>query len=136
MKLLSSLGFVNILDVNVSSFSCYSSTILDYVSTLLFVTIGPFFVIGIMAIMYYLDLSYIKWFKSKYRIDPADMTSGLNERGLDKVEHLTNKYAVVFFLITYTILTSVSSTIAAAYACTNIDPDNVLPEGVDKFYLT
>lgn len=136
MSVFNTMNFVNVFDVNVSTFACYSSTLLDYLSTLLFVTIGPIVVIAIMAIMYNMDMAYIRWYKKIYRNDPEDMASGLNAHGRERVENLKNKYAVLFFLITYTILTSVSSTIAAAYACTNIDPDNVLPEGVDKYYLT
>jgi len=160
-RMLDGLGFVNVLDINISSWSCVSDQPMDYVTGLLFVTVGPVLVCMIMLVMYIVDLAWVRSSKKYQTISVSYSGSGndgedqedreyeqdrqsrhntqphtLNEDGLTQIDTITNRYAVIFFLITYTLLTSVSSTIAAAYACTNIDPDDVLPEGVDKFYLT
>lgn len=131
MKMLNALGFSNILNINISGLSCGSSHAYDYLDTLIVSTVGPFIVVAIMWTLYCIDVLFVKCFWKKYR------SSGeLNEQGIKRIATLTSRYAVLFFLFTYALLTSVSSTIAAAYACTNIDPDNVLPPGSETMYLT
>ena len=43
------------------------------------------------------------------------------------VQAVTGQYINFFFLITYLVLPSVSTKLLGAFACTNIDPDNLLP---------
>ena len=119
------------LDINISALSCGSSQAYDYLDTLILVTLGPFVVLAIMWTLYCIDIMFVKCFSKKYK------TFGvLNVLGKDRIATITSRYAVLFFFFTYTLLTSVSSTIAAAYACTNIDPDKILPSSMDTLFLT
>ena len=43
------------------------------------------------------------------------------------VQAVTGQYINFFFLITYLVLPSVSTKLLGAFACTNIDPDNLVP---------
>lgn len=49
-------------------------------------------------------------------------------------KRIIGQYVTLFLLLTYMVLPSVSSTIANAFSCTNVDPDNV--DGGDDSYLT
>jgi len=84
-----------------------------------------------MWCLYCLDILYIKLVAKSYKTEGV-----LNVLGKDRIATITSRYAVLFFFFTYSILTNVSSTIAAAYACTDIDPDGVLPSDTDSLFLT
>ena len=50
--------------------------------------------------------------------------------------NLTRIYLTMFFLLTYLVLPTVTQTIFAAFACTSVDPDHVLPGHDHEQYLT
>jgi hypothetical protein len=51
-----------------------------------------------------------------------------NQSSVEKIEETVAKYITFFFLITYLVLPSVTTTIFGAFQCKNIDPDGLLPD--------
>ena len=51
----------------------------------------------------------------------------MRRRSVEHKSEIITRYLTVFFLLTYLVLPSVSTTIFGAFNCRTVDPDNVLP---------
>lgn len=116
-------SFINIIGFQMPSAECYSTGRIDYVDTLLMTTLLPIMVSGVIFLGGCFELAYFD-----YHFKGNEIEARKQHR------KLFSRYITLFLLLTYMVLPSVSSYIAAAYACTDSDPDNVDP-GTD-FYLT
>lgn len=136
-KLLDGLSFANIFSVNTSAFTCLSAKRYDYVDTLQFATVLPVVITAILYIMYAIEVQIV-WHHARRqnllvtrsmeegsRKESSQKVKVNNDEAHDKIKGLTGHYVSLFLLLTYTVLTSVSSTIAGAIPCIQIDPDNV-----------
>lgn len=116
-------SFVDIVGFDLPSAECYSDKPLDYVDTLMMTTILPIIVSLIIFIICMTELLMMR----KHH-------DGNSYEKSKKHNQIVSRYFTVFLLLTYLVLPGVSSTIAGAYSCTDVDPDDV-GSGNDS-YLT
>ena len=158
-KFFNGLSFVNILTVDISSFSCFAGGSLDYVDTMIFYIVTPIMVSFVLFLMWYFEVLYVKHKKDKANqklveefIDDELLATTKTQAAYadtetsklvvanavsaaKEIKELTSHYVTLFLLFTYAILTGVSSAIASMIPCTNIDPNNV-DSTLGDYYLT
>jgi len=142
-KFLNGLSFSNIFSINTSSMSCLSSKRYDYIDTLMFATVLP---VVVTAVLYAMYIAEVRIVRNETMARNLSLAAGggvsrlsskvktNNTEAVDKIRGLTGHYISLFLLLTYTILTSVSSTIAGAIPCVQVDPDGV-DSTIGNFYL-
>ena len=102
-EVFNALSFVNLSALTLGSPQCY--TTFDYVDRIMLTTISPLIIITVLFLVFFLHvLIRRKHWRS-----------------------VIGRYISVFLFITYLVLPSVSTVIFGAFACDNIDPDNVMP---------
>jgi hypothetical protein len=104
---LCSLSFVNLTALAFGSPQCYVRY--DYVDQLMVQTLAPICVVQLLIICFALHLVAIR------------------SKGSDVRSEVITRYLNLFFLITYLVLPSTTTTIFGAFTCRSIDPDNVMP---------
>jgi hypothetical protein len=83
----------------------------DYIDTMIVQTIAPLCIVTVVFFAYGTQLARMR----------------LTRASDEKISRMTTKYVTFFFLITYLVLPSVTTTIFGAFVCENIDPDNLKP---------
>jgi hypothetical protein len=99
---------VNFSALTLGSPQCYSRY--DYVDQLILQTLAPICVVVLLLISLMLHL-----------------IANRNE-GTDSRSQIITRYLTLFFILTYLVLPSTSTTIFGAFTCRSIDPDNVAPD--------
>lgn len=104
------------------SASCYSSSNVDYVFMLMMTTLMPICITFLLFLLFVSEKLYgYIWLHAQSQ----------EEKAKSAVE-LVNRYFTLFLLLTYLVLPSVSSTIALAYSCSDVDPNDA-DNGQDYF---
>lgn len=117
-------SFINVISFNIPSASCYSTEKVDYVTTLVMTTMLPILVSLFIFVLYACEWLYFR-VTSRSNKSPQEI--------VDVEQGLVSRYLFLFLLLTYMVLPSVSSVIAQAYSCTDIDPSDVAPG--EDYYL-
>lgn len=115
---------MNFLSIDISSGECYVDEKIDYVSSLVISTLIPL-AITVLLLLSFAGNSLLYHFYTHEGITAEEKRK--------RHQNLVSQYFTLFLLLTYFVLPGVSSTIAQAYSCINIDVDNVA-EG-DDLYL-
>ena len=102
-EVFNALSFVNLSALTLGSPQCY--TTFDYVDRIMLTTIAPLIIVAVLVLVFFLHVT----------VRRKDWRS------------VVGRYISVFLFITYLVLPSVSTVIFGAFACDNIDPDNVMP---------
>lgn len=120
------LSWINILSFKLPSISCYmpTSKTWDYIDTLIITTLLP-----IAASVLLLVVGVLQTLSLRRRRDTMTALHMQKE-----ARRISSQYITLFLLLTYLVLPSVSTSIAAAIPCVNIDPSNV-QSGVDNYYM-
>jgi hypothetical protein len=100
-------SFVNLTALAFGSPECFVRY--DYVDQLMVQTLAPICVVMLLIICFAFHLVAIR------------------NKGPDIRSEIITRYLNLFFLITYLVLPSTTTTIFGAFTCRSIDPDNVMP---------
>ena len=108
-SIFKAMGVVNFGGLSIGSPQCFTSY--DYIDTMITSTLTPIGVICALMTGFIVHM----FFLNRDRKDPQ------------AIRAVTGQYINFFFLITYLVLPSVTTTCFGAFTCKNIDPDGLMP---------
>ena len=100
-------SFANFSALTLGSPQCYTQ--FDFVDSLILQTSVPISLVILMLAIFIFHMVAIR------------------RRSAEQKSEIITRYLTVFFLLTYLVLPSVTTTIFGAFNCRTVDPDNVLP---------
>jgi hypothetical protein len=148
-------SIINFTGLNLGSPQCYASRRLDYIDKMIIQTLAPICIALLLVVLFAFHIRDLlkrhaseKVAESETRRrnsnssqldgdaeeDQATEIKRSEERRQDEVGALIGRYFSLFFLITYLVLPSVTTTIAGVIPIVNVDPDGTLP-GEYHYYM-
>lgn len=150
-SLISAFRTINFLSLNIGTPQCSLNYRFDYIDSLIVQTLVPIAICFLLLLAYRLHIRRVdsRSLKLKARLKFLQNQHQQHEMALystviedlhkhieecnEEKENLRHEYFLVFMLVTYFVLPPVSTSIAGAFPCVNIDPDNVYPDRDSSF---